>query len=104
MRSLWMNAQSWNKRDFKTALGSCCIERSGVGGIKKQIQKEVHKRYKDSEEIAIPEEGKAALRSREWAAVVDAVKSQVSGGLTSSGGLGSVEAMVTSAKIPYMDR
>ena len=36
--------------------------------------------------------------------MVDAVKSQVSGGLISSGGLGSVEAMVTSAKTAYMDR
>ena len=36
--------------------------------------------------------------------MVDAVKSQVSGGLTSSGGLGSMEAVVTSVKTAYMDR
>ena len=36
--------------------------------------------------------------------MVDAVKSQISGGLTSSGGLGSMEAVVTSVKTAYMDR
>lgn len=69
-----------------------------------QKQPKENKRYKDSEEeIAIPEEGNCSEAGSEqlWWMLS---KSQVSGGLTSSGGLGSVEAMVTPAKIPYMDR
>ena len=76
-----------------------------MGGVKNESEKKCTSGVRTARRLRSSlKQGKTALRSREWAAVEDAVKSPISGGFTSSGGLGSMEAMVMSAKMAYMDK